>query len=113
MFKKIIFKNNQYLTPIFFSLSLIISLFVMEEANAKDYKPYLCNYKAGVLENPNVDKQGDPCLDKGESPVKFYINVLYKNFDACVDEIKKITSTPEMLRKYPANAWMVGCDKRW
>ena len=98
---------------IIFLLFSVIAFLNSEEANAKDYKPYLCNYKVGVLENPNVGKQGDPCLTKGESPVKFYVNMKFKNRDICTDEIKRATSTPEMLRKYPSNAWMVGCDKRW
>ena len=93
--------------------SCIITFLISGKASAKDYKPYLCNYKVGVLENPNVGRQGDPCLTKGESAVKFYIHKKYKNRDICTDEIKRATSTPEMLRKYPSNAWMVGCDKRW
>jgi len=98
---------------IIFFLFCLISFLISGETNAKDYKPYLCNYKVGVLENPNVGRQGDPCLTKGESAVKFYADKKYKNRDICEGAIKRATSTPEMLRKYPANAWMVGCDKRW
>jgi hypothetical protein len=81
----------------------------------KDIKPYMCNYKVGVLQNPNVGKTGDPCMEKGESPVKFYIEKKYKSSDKdnCIDWIKEATSTSEMLRKYPGNEWMVGCDDRW
>jgi hypothetical protein len=101
--------KNLLLSLFFFSC-----VFFMSDTNAKDYKPYMCNYKVGVLENPNVGTQGDPCMTKGESAVKFYFKKYsYKDRDKCEDSIEAATSTPEMLRKYPANAWMIGCDKRW
>jgi len=95
-------------------LFFISLVFFMLPVNAKNYKPYMCNYKVGVLQNPNVGSQGDPCMDKGESPVKFYLKKYsYKDQDKCIDDIEAATSTQEMLRKYPANEWMVGCDKKW
>tara|TARA_B100000965_G_C19033644_1_gene516405 strand:- start:58 stop:396 length:339 start_codon:yes stop_codon:yes gene_type:complete len=112
MLMKILSKSLFFISC--FSFLSAANFFFISTANAKDYKPYLCNFRVGVLENPNVGSQGDPCMEKGESPVKFYLKKFsYKNKDKCIDDIEKATSTPEMLKEYPANDWMVGCDKRW
>ena len=82
---------------------------------AKDVKPYLCNYKAGIFENPDLGKTGDPCLEGGASKYKFYVNGKFdaKDEDSCTDFIIDYTNTAEMLMKYPTDDWMVGCDDKW
>ena len=36
-----------------------------------------------------------------------------KEEDECMDFIIEYTDTAEMLRKYPNDAWMIGCDSNW
>ena len=64
----------------------------------KDVKGYLCNYQEGIFNNPDLGKTGDPCLEGGTSKYKFYIGGKFK---------------AEMLRQYPTDAWMIGCDDKW
>ena len=88
-------------------------MIVPKEAEAKKYKAFLCNYRAGVLENPNVGTTGDPCMDGGCSQYKFYTGNPMKNEKKCNAMIYHATNTEEMKRKYPVSDWMVGCDKNW
>jgi len=78
----------------------------------KNYKPYMCDFKSGVYQNPDVGSSGDPCK-KGASRYKFYYSKKFKDYDKCVQYIYRKTNTPEMKKKYPVNAYMVGCDQKW
>jgi len=81
----------------------------------KDVKAYFCNYQEGIFNNPDLGKTGDPCLEGGPSKYKFYIGGKFKakEEDACMEFIEEYADTAEMLRKYPSNAWMIGCDSSW
>ena len=81
----------------------------------KDVKAYLCNYQEGIFNNPDLGKTGDPCLEGGTSKYKFYIGGKFKakEKDECMDYIEEYTDTAEMLRQYPTDAWMIGCDDKW
>lgn len=81
----------------------------------KDIKAYLCNYQKGVLNNPDLGRTGDPCMEGGPSKYKFYVGGRFKaeERDACREFIKEYSNTIEMLRSFPANAWMIGCDSNW
>ena len=97
---------------------LILSFLLCEGANAffkKDIKAYLCNYEEGIFNNPDLGKTGDPCLEGGTSKYKFYIGGKFKakEEEACNDFIYQYSNTAEMLKKYPIDAWMIGCDSNW
>ena len=64
---------------------------------AKDIKPYLCNYKAGDL---------DDCMEGGPSRYKFYVNGKFdaKDEDSCNEFIIDYADTPEMNAEYPKDA---------
>lgn len=81
----------------------------------KDVKAYLCNYQEGIFNNPDLAKTGDPCMDGGPSKYKFYVGGKFdsKNEDDCMEFIEEYSDTAEMLRKYPVDAWMIGCDDQW
>ena len=101
-------------------LSIILFVISLCIGNAyaffkKDVKAYLCNYEEGIFNNPNLGKTGDPCMDGGTSKYKFYIGGKFKakEEDDCMEFIEEYADTPEMLRKYPTSAWMIGCDDKW
>ena len=81
----------------------------------KDVKAYLCNYQEGVFNNPDIGRTGDPCMEGGPSKYKFYVGEKFKakEEDACMEFIEEYSDTAEMLRKYPTDAWMIGCDSNW
>ena len=81
----------------------------------KDVKAYLCNYQEGVFNNPDLGRTGDPCMEGGPSKYKFYVGGKFKakEEDACMEFIEEYSDTAEMLRKYPTDAWMIGCDSNW
>ena len=97
---------------------VILSLLISLSVNAffkKDVKAYLCNYQEGIFNNPDLGRTGDPCLEGGPSKYKFYIGGKFKakEEEACMEFIEEYSDTAEMLRKYPNNAWMIGCDSSW
>jgi len=99
-------------------LILVLSLLFVGSAYAffkKDVKAYFCNFEEGVFNNPDLGKTGDPCMEGGPSKYKFYLGGKFKakEEDACMDFIEEYADTPEMLRKYPTSAWMIGCDDKW
>jgi hypothetical protein len=81
----------------------------------KDVKAYLCNYQEGVFNNPDLGRTGDPCMEGGPSKYKFYVGGKFKakEEDACMEFIEEYSDAAEMLRKYPTDAWMIGCDSNW
>jgi len=81
----------------------------------KDVKAYFCNYEEGIYNNPDLAKTGDPCMNGGPSKYKFYLGGKFKakDEDACMEFIEEYADTPEMLKKYPVSAWMIGCDDKW
>ena len=54
-------------------------------------------------------------MEGGTSRYKFYIGGKFKakEEDACMEFIEEYADTPEMLKKYPTSAWMIGCDNKW
>jgi hypothetical protein len=99
-------------------LGLVLAALFTGNANAffkKDVKAYLCNYQEGVLINPDLGRAGDPCMEGGPSKYKFYLGGKFKakEEDDCRDFIDEYSNTAEMIRKYPTNAWMIGCDSNW
>jgi len=99
-------------------ITLLFSFLFSESVYAflkKDVKAYLCNYQEGIFNNPDLGKTGDPCMDGGPSKYKFYVGGKFdaKKEDDCMEFIEEYSDTTEMLRKYPTDAWMIGCDSNW
>ena len=97
---------------------LVLGLLLSGSAYAffkKDVKAFLCNYQEGIFNNPDLGRTGDPCIEGGPSKYKFYIGGKFKakEEDACMEFIEDYADTPEMLRKYPTSAWLIGCDNKW
>ena len=98
--------------------TLLLIFFMSGSSNAffkKDVKAFFCNFQEGVYNNPDIGKTGDPCMEGGSSRYKFYIGGKFKakEEDACMEFIEDYADTPEMLKKYPTSAWMIGCDNKW
>ena len=54
-------------------------------------------------------------MEGGPSKYKFYVGGKFdaKKEDDCMEFIEEYSDTTEMLRKYPTDAWMIGCDSNW
>ena len=99
-------------------LITVLSLLFTTSVHAffkKDVKAYLCNYQEGIFNNPDLGRTGDPCMEGGPSKYKFYVGGKFKakEEDSCMEFIEEYSDTAEMLRKYPTDAWMIGCDSNW
>ena len=97
---------------------LVFVLILFSNANAffkKDVKAFLCNFKEGIYNNPDLGKTGDPCMEGSVSRYKFYIGGKFKakEEDECMEFIQEYADTPEMLKEYPIDSWMIGCDNKW
>lgn len=83
----------------------------------KEYKPFFCDWKSGVLYNPNPIKDDSlevskPC-EEGQSIYKKYIDYEFSNIKECNKFIGDYGNTNEMKIKYPSGKWIIGCDKKW